>query len=241
MQIDDLILGSIFTEETTMASITTMDFLICAVFAIVLGLIVGLVSSYKNETSKGFLVAMALLPVIVATVILLVNGNMGAAVAVFGVFSLVRFRSIPGTAKDIVTVFEAMAIGLACGMGFVGLACLMVLIVSIVTIVYASLPDSMKPQAKKEKAAPKTLRIVVPEDVDYDHEFDEVLNKYCTEWKMTSVETTNMGSLFQVKYSIQLIDEGASKQFIDDLRCLNGNLRVSLNTAAKSKENNNTL
>ena len=236
MQLDNLLLGSIFTEETSMATITTVEFLICAAFAIVLGFIVGLVSSYKNKTSKGFLVAMGLLPVVVATVILLVNGNMGAALAVFGVFSLVRFRSMPGTAKDIVTVFEAMAVGLACGMGFVGLACLMVLIVSVVTIVYASLPDTMKPKFE-DKGSSKTLKLVVPEDVDYDHEFNGVLDKYCSNWKMISVETTNMGSLFQIRYDVQLIDDENSKQFIDDLRCLNGNLRVSLNTAAKNKEN----
>lgn len=233
----DLLLGSIFDVETTMASVSPVDFLICSVFSLVLGLIVGLVSSYKSPASKGFIASMGVLPVIVQTVILLVNGNLGAAVAVFGVFNLVRFRSMPGTAKDIVTVFEAMAIGLACGMGYVGLACLLTVIVSVATIIYASVPEKEKEKTTDStKPIPMVLRITVPEDSDYDNAFDATLNEHCTSWSLSNVETSNMGSLFQLKYSVSLKDAKASKALVDDLRCLNGNLKVSLNMAPKEKE-----
>ena len=240
MSFTNLILGSVFDSGTSMSNISSLDYLICAAFALVLGLIIGIVSSYKNKTSKSFIAAMGLLPVIVQTVILLVNGNLGAAVAVFGVFSLVRFRSMPGSAKDIVTVFEAMAVGLACGMGFVGLACVMTLIVSVATIIYAQLPDSKK-EPKESESKAKTLKIVVPEDIDYDSDFDETLDKHCSTWSLSSVETTNMGSLFQLKYAIELKDDKATKALLDDLRVLNGNLRVSLNTAPKDKEKEKIL
>lgn len=238
----DLLLGSIYETETTMASVSPADFLICSAFSLILGLVVGLVSAYKNPTSKGFIASMGVLPVIVQTVILLVNGNLGAAVAVFGVFNLVRFRSMPGTAKDMVTVFEAMAIGLACGMGFVGLACLLTLIVSVATIIYASVPEKPKvSEEKAEKEVPMTLRITVPEDSNYDSAFDATLDQHCSSWNLTNVETSNMGSLFQLKYAVSLKDAKASKALVDDLRCLNGNLRVSLNMAPKEKDREKAL
>lgn len=231
--IEDFLLGSVFDSGTTMANISAADYLLCAFVALVLGLIIGYVSTYKDRTSKSFIAAMGLLPVIVQTVILLVNGNMGAAVAVFGVFSLVRFRSMPGSAKDIVTVFEAMAVGLACGMGFIGLACLMTLIVSVATVIYTYLPENMKLLKENPK---RILKMVVPEDIDYDTEFNETLDKHCISWQLESIETTNMGSLYQLQYEVELKDASKSKTMIDDLRCLNGNLRITLNSVSTRNE-----
>lgn len=226
----DFLLNSIFaSSETSFASITMPEFLLCSAVSLALGFVIGLVYRYKNSTSDGFVVAMGLLPIIVQTVILLVNGNVGAAVAVMGVFSLVRFRSMPGSARDIVTVFEAMAVGLATGMGFLGLPVLMVIIVSIATIIYARTP-----KAAMAAETSKLLKISVPEDVDYDELFEPILDKYCS-YSLESVETANMGSLYSLKYLVKMKPEAKTKEMIDEIRTVNGNLKVSLSTAPKEK------
>lgn len=230
----DVLFSSVFEESTTLATISTSDFLLCSAVSLVLGLIIGLVYMFKNKTSSNFVVAVGLLPIIVQVVILLVNGNLGVGVAVMGVFSLVRFRSMPGTARDITTVFEAMGAGLATGMGFLGIAGLLVLLVSGATVLYAISPLGQEKEVKV-KSKKKLLKIMIPEDMDYDGIFDEVLSKY-GRYELQSIETASMGSLYQLKYSITLNDEGNTKAFIDELRCLNGNLKISLGLMPSNKK-----
>ena len=227
----DAALTSIFgSAESLVAGVSTVDFLLCCAASIVLGAAVAAIYMFRHTYSKNFVVTLALLPLIVQMVITLVNGILGAGIAVMGVFNLVRFRSIPGSAKDIGNVFLAMAIGLATGMGFIALAVLFTVIVGIVNVVYVLSPFG------KQKAPEKMLKITIPEDLEYDGVFDGVLARYTDEHELVEVQTTNMGSLFLLEYAVRMKEPGAEKRMIDEVRCLNGNLKVVLGRAAASKD-----
>lgn len=214
---------------SVMSSVTTSAFLICCAASIVLGAAVAGIYMFKHKYTKNFVVTLALLPIIVQMVITLVNGNLGAGIAVMGVFNLVRFRSIPGSAKDIASVFLAMAIGLATGMGYLGLAFLFTVIVAIVNIgfVLSPLGNSSNPDM--------TLKVTVPEDLEFSGMFDTILDRYTNEFSLKQVQTTNMGSLFQLEYRVRMRNLDDVKAMIDELRCLNGNLKVAL-CYAETKE-----
>ena len=223
--------SSVFgTAESLVGAVSAADFLLCCVFSVVLGAACAGVYMFRHSYSKNFVVTLALLPLIVQMVITLVNGSLGAGIAVMGVFNLVRFRSIPGSAKDIGSVFLAMAIGLATGMGFIVLAVLFTIIVAIVNVGYVLSPFG------KQKEPEKTLKITIPDDLEYDGVFDDVLKRYTDEHELTMVQTTNMGSLFLLEYAVRMKQPGTEKRMIDEVRCLNGNLKVVLGRAAASKE-----
>ena len=227
----DAALTSVFgTTDSLVASVSTLEFLLCCLASIVLGAAVAAIYMFRHNYSKNFVVTLALLPLIVQMVITLVNGNLGAGIAVMGVFNLVRFRSIPGSAKDIGSVFLAMAVGLATGMGFIGLAVLFTVIVAIVNVAYVLSPFGQPQQPAK------VLRITVPEDLEFDGMFEDVLGRYTSTHELTEVRTTNMGSLYQLEYSVRLSAAGLEKRMIDEIRCLNGNLKVSLGNAQATRE-----
>ena len=227
----DLMFSSVFgTADSLVSSVSASSFLLCSVVSIVLGLVIAGVYMFRHRYSKNFVVTLALLPLIMQMVITLVNGNLGAGIAVMGVFNLVRFRSIPGSAKDIGSVFFAMAIGLATGMGFIALAVLFTFIVGVVNVVYVLSPFGRPQQPEK------VLRVTVPEDLEFDGMFDAVLARYTAEHELTEVCTTNMGSLYQLEYQVRLAQPGIEKRLMDEVRCLNGNLKVSLSNAQVSKE-----
>lgn len=164
---------------------------------------------------------MVLLPAVVCVVIMMVNGNIGAGVAVAGAFSLVRFRSAPGSAKDIVTIFLAMGAGLVCGMGYLGYAALFALILGIVMVIYNI-------TAANKTIASQVLRITIPEDLNYTEVFDEVFTEYTSSCELVSTKTTNLGSLYKLRYRVKLKNQSAHKEFLDKLREKNGNLEVGL-------------
>lgn len=224
---------SIYSSATSAAtSLSAGDFLLCSAVSIVLGIVIALIYMFRHRYSKNFVVTLAILPLIVQMVILLVNGNIGAGIAVMGVFNLVRFRSIPGSAKDIGSVFLAMAVGLATGMGYLGLAVVFTLIVGIVNIVYM-----VSPLGKQTKSDPdKSLRITIPEDLDYCSIFDDLFARYTTNSELVKVKTTNMGSLYQLEYEIRLKDPKNEKMFIDELRTRNGNLAIICGRAETREE-----
>ncbi len=227
---DALFTSVLGTTESAMTTVTSSGFVWCTLASIVLGLICALIYMYKHNYSKNFVVTLALLPVIVQMVITLVNGNLGAGVAVMGVFNLVRFRSIPGSAKDIGSVFLAMAIGLATGMGYIGVAAILTVVVGIFNIIYVTTPFG------SPRATSKLLKITVPEDLEFEGAFDEVLGNYTTTCELQNVSTSNMGSLYQLEYGIVMREEGLEKRMIDELRCLNGNLKISLGMPQVKRE-----
>ena len=227
---DVLFTSVLGTTESAMTTVTSARFMWCTLPSIVLGLLCALIYMYKHDYSKNFVVTLALLPVIVQMVITLVNGNLGAGVAVMGVFNLVRFRSIPGSAKDIGSVFLAMAIGLATGMGYIGVAVALTIVVGLFNIIYNAVPFGERGERSK------VLNITVPEDMEFEGLFDDVLGRYTQKSDLLSVETTNMGSLYKISYSVQMREPGREKAMIDELRCLNGNLKISLGMTPRAKE-----
>ena len=227
----DIALSSIFGSSDSLAtSVSTLEFLACCVASLVLGAAVAAIYMFRHNYSKNFVVTLALLPLIVQMVITLVNGNLGAGIAVMGVFNLVRFRSIPGSAKDIGSVFLAMAVGLATGMGFIGLAVLFTFIVAVANVAYVLSPFGQPQQPSK------VLNITVPEDLEFDGMFEDVLGRYTADHELIEVRTTNMGSLYQLEYALRLAQPGTEKQLIDEIRCLNGNLKVSLGNSKQIRE-----
>lgn len=218
------------TTDSLVSAVSTSSFLLCCVASVVLGMCVAGVYMFRHNYSKNFVVTLALLPLIVQMVITLVNGNLGAGIAVMGVFNLVRFRSIPGSAKDIGSVFLAMAVGLATGMGYLGLAVVFTLVVAVVNVAFVLTPFG------KPREPGKTLKVTIPEDLEYDSVFDDTLARYTAEYELVQVQTTNMGSLFQLEYAVRMREVGLEKALIDELRCLNGNLKISLGRAPQLRE-----
>ena len=215
--------GGIFDTDTTTV-ITVQDFLLCVACALAIGLIVAGCYMYRTRYTKGFVATLALLPAVVCVVIMMVNGNVGAGVAVAGAFSLVRFRSVPGSAKEIGAIFLAMGTGLVVGMGYLGYAFLFAIVLGAVSMLYSRLNF----EAKKKSSLYKTLHITIPEDLDYTGVFDGILKKYTSEFELTQVKTTNMGSLFRLTYNLTLRTADKEQELINKLRCRNGNLEITV-------------
>ena len=220
--LDNLFTG-LFDSTAAVSSLAIGNFLACLGTALALGLVIALFYTYKNSATKSFLATLVLLPAIVSVVIMMVNGNIGAGVAVAGAFSLIRFRSVPGTAKEIASIFLAMAAGLVTGMGYLGYASIFVLIIGCAGMLLARL----KLGENDKPICDKTLRITIPEDLDYTGVFDDLFGEYTAKHALVTVKTTNMGSLFKLTYNITLKDIKSEKEFIDKLRCRNGNLEIS--------------
>ena len=199
-------------------------FLLCLGVSLVLGLVMALAYMYRTRYTKSFVATLALLPGVVCIVIMLVNGNVGAGVAVAGAFSLVRFRSVPGTAKEICALFLAMGTGLIAGMGYLGFAVLFAAVMSVMFMVYTRLDLG----SKKNARAYKTMTITIPEDLDYTGVFQDIFDAYTSEHELIRVKTTNMGSLFRLTYNICLTDPMKEKEMIDLIRTRNGNLEISV-------------
>lgn len=214
--------GIFDTQFTVVISVS--KFLLCIGVTLILGLILAGVYTYRNRYSGSFLVTLALLPAIVCVVIMMVNGNVGAGVAVAGAFSLVRFRSVPGTAKEIGAIFLAMCAGLIAGMGYLGYSVLFTVVLCGVMMLYGRLDFGSRKNGERYKV----LHITVPEDLDYTGVFDEVLGEYTVSHELVQVKTTNMGSLFKLTYDLVLKGTEVEKELIDKLRCRNGNLEISI-------------
>lgn len=219
-------LNSILSSSAATSNITIADFLLCAAGSLVVGILIACLHMYRNRYSKNYIMTLALLPVIIQTIIMLVNGNLGTGVAVMGAFSLVRFRSLPGNSREIGSIFLAMGAGLAAGMGYLGISFLLLLIVAIVTILFIRLPFGQMNIEEKD------LKITIPENLDYNGLFDEVFSKYTLKTDLIRVRTVNMGSLYELHYQIILKQKNIEKEFIDDLRCRNGNLNISCGRVA---------
>ena len=227
------IFENIFAAETAQV-LEFGSFLVSIGTALVLGLISALFYTFRSTYSKGFVVTLATLPAVVAAIIMMVSGSLGASVAVAGTFSLVRFRSTPGTAKEIAAIFLAMASGLACGMGYPAYGAVFTVIMCIVNVIYSAVRFG----EKKNIELRRTLSVTVPEDLNYGDIFDDIMNRYTSEWKLTKVKTTNLGSLNKLTYDIVFKENGSEKPMIDELRTRNGNLEIAVSrqTADPSAE-----
>lgn len=217
------IFRGVFDSEAV-SVISISEFLLCLVISLLVGALLAGAYTVKNRYTNSFLTTLAVLPAVVCVVIMMVNGNIGTGVAVAGTFSLVRFRSAPGTAKEICAIFLDMCTGLIAGMGYLGYAVLFALILSGVTAVYNCLDFGNK----KNEERHKVLHITIPEDLDYTGVFDGVLAEYTQSHELQQVKTANMGSLFKLTYNIVLKNSEAEKELIDKLRCRNGNLEISV-------------
>ena len=204
--------------------ITPGSFLLCLGAALVLGLFMALAYMYRSRYTKSFVATLALLPGVVCIVIMLVNGNVGAGVAVAGAFSLVRFRSVPGTAKEICALFLAMGTGLITGMGYLGYGVLFTLVMCAMFVLYTRLDLG----SRKNADSHKTLSVTIPEDLDYSEIFSDIFEEFTESHSLVRVKTTNMGSMFRLTYEICLKDPAREKAMIDAIRCRNGNLEISV-------------
>lgn len=219
------IFGSIFS-----GSLTLGQFLLAVGASILLGLVVALAFMVRNTYSRSFISALVLIPAIETVVIMLVNDNLGVGLSVAGSFALIRFRSVKGNAKELAAVFLAMTIGIICGSGYVALAVLFTVILSLLMLVmnvsgFGAISD-------KERY----LKITIPESLNYEEVFDEVLKKYTSAYEMEAIKTLALGSLFRVDYRISLKDTGRTKKMIDELRTRNGNLEIMCSRPAINRE-----
>lgn len=209
------------TEQTEVISLgDTLSYMLAAV---VVGMIIAAVYiliTEKSRRSLSFIVSMLILPAVVALVITLVGSNVARAFSIAGVFALVKFRSVPGESKDISLVFMAMAAGLACGLGYITLAFGVLLVLGIIVVL------GFKVVAVCFKDTTKQLRILIPEDMNYSGAFDDLFQKYTKGAKLQKVKTTNMGTLFELTYDVQMKADADEKTFLDEIRCRNGNLKI---------------
>ncbi len=224
-------LESLFATTSTTSSLSLASMLIVIASALALGLALAWVYTLHSRATRSFVLGIAVLPAIVAVVIMMVNGNVGAGVAVAGAFSLVRFRSAPGSARDISFIFLAMAVGLVCGMGYVLYAAIITVALGGVFAIY-----QLSSFGAANTHHDRTLRVTIPEDLDYVDLFTDIFATYTTYHELASVKTANLGSLFRLTYNIGMSDTAAEKAMIDEIRCRNGNLEVALTLPETGKQ-----
>lgn len=209
-------------------NLTLEIYLICLLTALVCGGLTAFAVSFRNQVSKSFLVALILLPMIVDTVITMVNGNIGTGVAVAGAFSLIRFRSAPGKARDITAIFLTMTAGLACAAGYIGPALLFTLITGVILLILNLIPMG------EDRLL--DLNITIPESLHFANAFDDLFQEYTKRCRLVKTRTSNMGSLYKLLYKVELKDRNQMQEFIDKLRCRNGNLEISLREQAEESD-----
>ncbi len=204
----------------TATSMSIQEAVICMIAALVLGLVIAGVYMLTGTYSANFVVSLVVLPVLVQGVIIMVNGNLGTSVAVLGAFGLIRFRSVPGSSRDIVSIFFSMAIGLAAGMGQLGYAAILTGVVAVVLVVLHFV------RFGEGKGSEQQLKIVIPENLDYTGIFDDVFREFLRSYSLTRVKTTNLGTMYELTYMIRMKDMNRQKEMIDEIRCRNGNLTI---------------
>lgn len=222
------VLNSIFdpiltgTEGSTLSGVSPTQFFMCIFTALFTGFIIAGFYTFRTKYTKSFIMTLSTLPAAVAMVILMVNGSVGTGVAVAGAFSLIRFRSVPGTAKEISAIFLAMGAGLAFGLGYLAFGISFSILISVVNMGF-----TISPFGEVSKAH-RTLTVTIPEHLDYQEVFDEPFEEYTLSNQLISVKSTSMGSLFKLVYDIELANNVSEKEFLDEVRCRNGNLEITM-------------
>lgn len=194
--------------------------LTCTGVSLILGFAIALIYMVHGNYSKNFTISLVILPALIQVVIMMVNGNLGTSVAALGAFSLVRFRSVPGNSKEICSVFFSMAIGLATGMGYITFAVLITIIIGLVLLIL------FKTSFGEKSLHIKELKITIPENLDYTEIFKDIFSNFASKISLDRVKTTNLGSMYELQYSIVFKNDKLEKDFIDEIRCRNGNLPV---------------
>lgn len=227
------ILDTIMQQSTTSVTneVPIANIVICLIVSLALGVVIALLYAWKEHHTRSFTMALALIPAIVCVVIAMVNGNVGTGVAVAGAFSLVRFRSAPGSGRDIAFVFLAMAVGLATGMGYLTIAVIVTLIIGTAYLILCASPFG------RGGDSDRVLIVSVPESIDYVNMFDGVLSARTTHHELLSVKTGAMGTVYKLRYSIGSKGVAEDKALMDDIRCLNGNMEVSITEASTNGMN----
>ncbi|MBR6505654.1 DUF4956 domain-containing protein [Candidatus Saccharibacteria bacterium] len=223
-----MLFNSIFDNTSAGLEITTA--LISAGVALVLGIALAITHAKTSQTTKGMMITLALLPLLVMAVMIMINGNLGTSIAILGAFSLIRFRSIAGRAKDLLAIFASMMIGLALGMGHV-LFATVIMIIYIIAIVLFSYTHLLEPDRHE-----RVLKIVIPEDLDYEDVFEDVFKEYTTRHYLVKMKTMNMGSLYKLTYDVKLRSKVKEKDFLDAIRVKNMNLKVLLSEPCCEEE-----
>lgn len=219
------ILTETATQATTSQNLYQMMIIILS--ALVVGMLISLThikTTDKNTTSESLPITLVILPIIIALIISLIGNNVASAFSLAGAFSIVRFRSEPGDPKDISYIFFAMAGGLACGIGLYLYGIVFTIILCFIMIMLS------KTNFGKSKDTIKTLKILVPEDFDYENAFDDLFLQYTESSTLTRAKTVDLGSLYELSYQVNLKNNVSQKSFIDQIRCKNGNLTVMLTT-----------
>lgn len=220
--------NTIFDTSTTGLEISTA--LIAAGVALVLGIVLAFTHSRTTQTTKGMMITLAILPVLVMAVMIMINGSLGTAIAILGAFSLIRFRSIAGRAKDLLAIFAAMMIGLACGMGHV-LFAVVVMAIYVISDIILSYTKLLEPNQHE-----RVLKIVIPEDLDYDDVFEVIFKQYTSRHRLVRMKTMNMGSLYKLTYDVKMKHGVKEKEFLDAIRVKNMNLKVLLSEPCCEEE-----
>ena len=220
--------NSIFDTRT--AGLEIPSALIAALVALLLGMVLAFTHAKTTQTTKGMMVTLAVLPVLVMAVMIMINGNLGTSIAILGAFSLIRFRSIAGRAKDLLAIFAAMMIGLACGMGHVlfGAVVMAIYVVAVVLFTYTRI---LEPDRHE-----RVLKIVIPEDLDYEEVFNDIFKKYTSRAHLVRMKTMNMGSLYKLTYDVKIKNGVKEKEFLDEIRVKNCNLKVLLSEPCCEEE-----
>lgn len=223
------LIESVFTTENGEMVLSLGSFLLATGVSLILGFIVAKAATINQKSSKSFITTLAVLPIIVQVIIMIVNGNIGTGIAVMGTFSLVRFRSLQGNAREIMNIFLCMAIGLATGTGYIFFGAIFAIVVVLANLVY------LKSNFAERDQFERLLKITIPEDIFIIELFDDLLEEFTSKYELVTIKTTNMGSLYRITYQVDLIDSKMIKQLIDEIRCRNGNLEVNLGIVKDTK------
>lgn len=210
-------------STTSTSTLSLGNVAIATIMSVVLGAVIAGVYMFRSQYTKDYVITLIMLPAVVQVVIMLVNGSLGTAVAIVGAFSLIRFRSAPGTSKEITCIFLAMAVGLATGMGYITFAIAFTLFACVLLLVLGMIPMGNK---KATDPAKKTIKVTIPENLDYNGIFDDLFESHLNKHELIRVKTTNMGSMYELTYDVEFKDPASEKKLIDDMRCRNGNLPI---------------
>lgn len=225
--------NSIISQSAAEGSIDVKTWIICILVSLALGIVCAIsyiIVNKKRESNPHFVVALVILPAVTAVVILLVGSNIARAFSLAGIFALIRFRSQPGDAKDITSVFLCASAGLACGLGYIVFAVIFILIICAAFIVIGLICNCYFKDTLMD------LRIVIPEDMNYQNVFDDVLDTYCDRFELVRVKTTNLGSMYELSYIVDPRKKSDQKAMIDEIRCRNGNLTVVMSKHETKKD-----